>query len=436
MTPLLIAALASADDGLSIDAALTRAVGESEAVELALAAVDRAAGERWRARASLFPVVQFTTGYTHTFKSEFDRLFPDTGAPSLPFGQAETWRTGFGLTQPIFGGGRASAGLKIAAASALSADAGVDAAHAQAALSAAQAYFDAALADRLLEIARDAFVQAEATRDNTRLANEVGRKPDFELLRAEVEANNRSVAVIRAERAAESAHLRLAQLLDLPPAAAATLTTPVEDAAPVAEAAVGAADLGAVPAERLPVLQARQAVVISERTVAVSRAQFFPNLSFSASYGWTQYPTDGVLPTFADKAWYPGASAAFNLAVPLFNGGRVHGDLRVAQATAREARARAEQATEQARLEAVDAVGEIRSVEAGWTATEGTVAQAQKAYAIAELRFQEGVSTQVELSDTRLLLQQALANRAQAARDLQVARIRSALLPYLPLSSR
>jgi ammonia channel protein AmtB len=40
------------------------------------------------------------------------------------------------------------------------------------------------------------------------------------------------------------------------------------------------------------------------------------------------------------------------------------------------------------------------------------VEQARRAYAIADLRFQEGVSTQVELADARLLLEQALANGA------------------------
>jgi outer membrane protein TolC len=45
------------------------------------------------------------------------------------------------------------------------------------------------------------------------------------------------------------------------------------------------------------------------------------------------------------------------------------------------------------------------------------------------------VSTQLELSDARLLLQQAQANRAQAARDLQVARARMALLPDLPIGA-
>src|SRR5690606_3025074 len=56
-----------------------------------------------------------------------------------------------------------------------------------------------------------------------------------------------------------------------------------------------------------------------------------------------------------------------------------------------------------------------------------------RAYEIAELRYREGVASLLELTDTRLLLEEALANRAVAARDLQVAQARLALLPALPL---
>ena len=51
--------------------------------------------------------------------------------------------------------------------------------------------------------------------------------------------------------------------------------------------------------------------------------------------------------------------------------------------------------------------------EAAWRASSGTVAQAERAHAIAELRYREGISTQLELNDARLLLQQAQANRAR-----------------------
>ena len=73
--------------------------------------------------------------------------------------------------------------------------------------------------------------------------------------------------------------------------------------------------------------------------------------------------------------------------------------------------------------------------QAAWEATAGTIQQAQRAYQIANVRFTNGVSTQLELSDARLSQQQAEANRMQAARDLQVARARVALLPNLPVSA-
>jgi outer membrane protein TolC len=63
------------------------------------------------------------------------------------------------------------------------------------------------------------------------------------------------------------------------------------------------------------------------------------------------------------------------------------------------------------------------------------VQQANRAYELAGIRYEAGVSTQLELSDSRVLLQQAEANRAQAARDLQVARAKVALLPNLPLGA-
>jgi outer membrane protein TolC len=62
-----------------------------------------------------------------------------------------------------------------------------------------------------------------------------------------------------------------------------------------------------------------------------------------------------------------------------------------------------------------------------------TVQQAKRAYQIAELRFQQGASTHLELVDTRVQLEQALLGQARSAHDLRIARLRLALLPALPL---
>ena len=76
-----------------------------------------------------------------------------------------------------------------------------------------------------------------------------------------------------------------------------------------------------------------------------------------------------------------------------------------------------------------------QAARASWDASAGTVEQAQRAYQIADVRYREGLSTQLELNDARLALERSEADRAQAAHDLQVARARLALLPDLPLGA-
>ena len=122
--------------------------------------------------------------------------------------------------------------------------------------------------------------------------------------------------------------------------------------------------------------------------------------------------------------------------VPIFDGRKLKADELTARADLDEANAQLKQTRELAVLDAATALQDLSAAEAAWQATAGTVEQAQRAYQIAELRNREGLSTQLELNDSRLSLEQAQANRAQAARDLQVARARAALLPSLPLATQ
>jgi outer membrane protein TolC len=87
-----------------------------------------------------------------------------------------------------------------------------------------------------------------------------------------------------------------------------------------------------------------------------------------------------------------------------------------------------------AALDTRNALARLDAAESTWRASSGTVEQATRAHQIAEIRYREGISTQLELADARILLQQAQANRAVAARDLQIARARIALLRDLPLA--
>jgi len=107
----------------------------------------------------------------------------------------------------------------------------------------------------------------------------------------------------------------------------------------------------------------------------------------------------------------------------------------VAEANVREAQARYDQVREFAALDSRVTINNLLQARAAWQASQGTAEQAARAYAIAEVRYRNGISTQLELNDSRILLEQAVTNRALSARNLQVARVKLALLPDLPLQS-
>ena len=77
----------------------------------------------------------------------------------------------------------------------------------------------------------------------------------------------------------------------------------------------------------------------------------------------------------------------------------------------------------------------LQTAAATHTATAGVLEQAHRAVAIAQLRYREGISTQLEVRDAQLQLDQAEVNRAVAARDLQITRARVVLLPSLPAAT-
>lgn len=179
--------------------------------------------------------------------------------------------------------------------------------------------------------------------------------------------------------------------------------------------------------------QAEEGVAAQEGFAKIARAQRLPSLSLTSQYGRVAYPVNGSIPRWSDfrTNWTVGVAAQ----VPIFTGGKIRGDQMVAQANLAESRARLQQTREYAALDARVALNALAQATAAWEASAGTAEQANRAYAIAEVRYREGISTQLELNDSRILLAQAQANRALAARNLQVARVRLVLLPNLPLTS-
>ncbi len=473
-SPILLLAQSSGPQALSLDQALELALPASDAVGLARADTHRADGEVKRVRADYLPQLTGTASYIRTLESQFgsssgsgassgpsfcnsytahpsltlqervdslesavacySALNPLAGLANLPFGRTNQYNFGLQFTQTLFSSGIVNGRPRAAVAGRRVAQLGLSQAEAQARLQVTEAYFDAVLSERLSGIAELSLAQAESTLADTRAGNQVGTRPEFDLLRAQVTVDNQRSQVFQRRAQRELARMQLLQLIGLPVATAVELTTTLDEtpAGGVMDAdslSVAAADTAV--GSRAAVQQAEAAVTIQQVLTGVTRWDRLPTVTLKSTFARIGYPDNGV----AWQADYLSDwTIGVHVSVPLWTSGRLSGNSIVSEAALTQARIRAEQARDGAAFDARAAVLRLRTAQASWAATQRTVEQAERAYQIATLRYQEGISTQTELADARLLLEQAQANRATAARDAHVARTRLQLLQDLPLA--
>jgi outer membrane protein TolC len=469
---------------ITLDDAIRLAARESEALTIARAGITRASGQQKQARSQYLPQVGSNLTYARTLKSQFEALAstsPDTStgaktqsvcspaiasnatpaeraaalaqASTCPasqgidfskvgFGARNAYTLGLSVSQNVFTGGKIKGQVESSEAQVRSADIELVAQRAQLSLDVTQAYFDAVLADRLVDIADTTLAQTEELLRQTQVARQVGNQSEFDLLRATVTRDNQRPVLISRRGDRDVAYLRLKQLLNIPLDTPITLTTPIDQpdavTAVITANASGEAVKSSVAASdtttvnRAPVRQSEEAVRAQEGLLKSARADLLPSLALTSGYQRLFYPNN-LFPSLNQYSenWTVGGTINWSL----FNGGRTSGAIQVAQANVDEARARFQQSKELAALDTRVAINQLQAADAAFNASRGTAQQAQRAYGIDQIRYREGISTQTDLTQSRLLLEQAVANQAQSARDLAVARARLALIRDLPVNT-
>ncbi|MCY7379904.1 MAG: TolC family protein [Gemmatimonadaceae bacterium] len=485
-------AIVTVGRALSLDDAIRLAARESEELDVARAGVARAGGQTKQARSLYLPQLNGSLAYARTLRSQFSALAgggPDTStvpqpqsvcAPriaanatqaerdaalaqaqtcaaaqgidfgSVGFGAKNQYTLGLAFSQNVFSGGRNAGQNAAANAGRRAAEVALTSQRAQLALDVTQAYFDAVLADRLVEIADTTFAQTDELLRQTTLARRVGNTSEFDLLRATVSRDNQRPVVIQRRGDRDVTYFRLKQLLNLPLDEPVTLTTPIDEPTTVSRVIAANATAASVApgtpidtlaplpapdtatANRAPVRQSEENVRAQEGFLRVARADRLPSLAITSNYQRLYFPNTITpnLNRFSEN-WTIGGA----LGVSLFSGGRVSGQVDVARANLDEARARHRLSQELAALDTRVALNQLQQAEASFAASRGTAGQARRAYSIDQIRYREGISTQTDLTQSRLLLEQAVANQALSARDLAVARARVALIRDLPINT-
>jgi outer membrane protein TolC len=180
----------------------------------------------------------------------------------------------------------------------------------------------------------------------------------------------------------------------------------------------------------------------SRAGVSVARADYLPTVSVFLASGWQAFPTGWSIPTqgggletvtcppgsAADRVctqqnggWFTDRSAGLQLSFPVFDGLRARSNVALARAQADVAAAQAAQAREAAAVDLARARADLARAQAQFAATRQNAAEAAEAFRLARLRFNRGLSTQLDVSDAQLALATALTNEARATYDLYLA---------------
>ncbi len=469
-------AMTPASRTLTLDDAFRLAEPSSDDVRIAQNAVVRSKGQYFQARSTVLPQITASANYSRQLQNQFNSIIkrfapaPDPNAPpdttpqpfnpiSVLFASPNTITLGIQASQPLFLDNRFGLAGRVAKANEDAAKYGLRTARAQLRYDIAAAYFDAVIAEKLLLIADSSLAQNERTFKQTTLQRQVGTVAEFDLLRSRVARDAQRPLLIQAQQNRDVALLRLKQLLNIPLTEPLLLATPVQDADMDRVLAASRLDNDARPSAgnglsgtaaatapqltprdtapdaRTAVQQAVANLEVLKGTLENAHLQRMPSLTLSTNYQRFAYPTNAnIVPrTLAD--FYPAWTVALGLSVPIWTSGRIKGDEMVARANLADGEARLNQGKRAAALDVQLALKSLEQAESNWLASRGTEEQADKALRIAEVRYTNGISTQLELADIRNLLIQSQANTLTSAKDLQLARLRMTLLRDLPLGS-
>lgn len=402
---------------LGLDEAVRRATTVNEDVLMARAEKARAAGTVKEVRADGLPQVSASFGYTRNLQTPVIFFNTEEGVQQITIGDDNEYSLGLSLQQTILdfslGPARSAARLSRNAS-----DAQLEAARTDVALRTRENYYAVLLNRELVEVRRQALEQAKRRLEQVRDFHEAGTGSEFDLLTARVEVENLRPDLIEARNQLELSRNRLRRTIGVSRERPLALV----DSFPRPEPARSEDEyVREAVAQRADLEGQRVRVQLQEENLTSRERSDLPSLELAAGLTRRASSSD-LFPPEQDFVQTATAGLAFSL--PLFDGNRQAGQVQQARAARNREQYRLRQLREDVRLQVQQAHQAMQAARERIEATSSTVQRAERALEIAQTRFRNGLSTQVEMNDAELAVTRARTNHARALHAYSVARAR------------
>jgi outer membrane protein len=377
-------------------------------VRLAEQSLRQAETQVTQARAAMLPFVGGEGTYTHLDEA----LNFAFGPQSMTFMKQDVAKIGVVVRQPVFAGGRLTAGHEAAQYLRQSQAQQNRTVEEEIVFQITRAYRTAQVAEVFRKVAADAVGLLQAHEGNVAVLVREGSVPELDLLRTRTELANARKELNVADNALKLAHAGLKNLLAMDLDASVVLTDELGRAPrPAAELA----QLTQLAMERRPELFAlRCQVGAAEQGVKAAKGEFWPTVGFEARY---EYMEGDVRDIEGGGHWTMGVGAAG----PLWAWGKTIAGVRKAQAQLVQARLQLGKIQDLVRLEVRQAFLDLEKAEKNIAAAQAALETGREAFRQAQVRYRAGQGTNTEVLEARTALTRSEANHAQALLEYSVA---------------
>jgi outer membrane protein len=407
---------------LSINDAVALALEKNKDVLLSNKDLMKAEAQIDEAYGNAFPSLDLSAQYSRNIISPVlfipanNPLFKNSEPLKISMSTDNSYSAGLTLRQVLFSA-KVNTAIKIAKEYSNYTDENAKAVREDVILSVKKTYYGVLLTQKVVEATRQGLDLAKATYDKlSKLFNE-GMASEFDLLRAEVQVANTEPMLSQAENQVVLAKNALKNLLGLNLEQDLKLTSILEfEELPI----------NVVEEESMLSLQRNSTLLglhayeqILDKNIDIQKADNYPTL---AAFGSYQYQAQDNGFKFNKYNSYPTFIVGLALSYNIFNG--LQTKYRTEQAiidkdklviTTKKLEEGIKIQVDEAKLRMLEAKKRV-------DAQGKSVDQATKAVSIADVRFKNGLGTQLELIDAQVALTRTQINKAQAVYDYLVAR--------------
>lgn len=277
------------------------------------------------------------------------------------------------------------------------------------------AYFNVLLAEASLKVLTQSINNAKETLKTTKSAYEQGVASEYDYLSAQVQVNNLNPTFLSAKNGVDLAKLQLKMLLSLPADQELVVTETLSDYENNTQLLTSMENHQAEAIMNNSSLRQIDLNIQNlQHSLKMTKYQHLPSLS---AFGQYVYQTQAEDFKFEDYKWVSSAAVGLSLSIPIFSGNTVINQTKQVELALQELELQRDYAYQGQNLQYTAAVNKMRTANEQLIVNREAIAQAQRGYEIAKVRYNTGTGTILELNNSELALTQSKLNYQQSLYD-------------------